>query len=216
MKILSIFLYVGMLACGAIASSPNPTSYVVQGWDSECFLLMRPSFKNENFSGVATCYQIKEDGTLEKRWQIDESYSFEGRVFLGGAGSTLVRIVEVSQTKPDTEKVELAKQTVLEFYRDGKITKKIDVHEVVDVTKLEFSPNIAVLSTHKIFSADDSNTPKIGRISYFSDTLDESDRAELAKKSEDEDELFMIRTIQSEILVFKVADGSLIYRKKSK
>ena len=118
MKIISI-LYVGVLTCGAIASSPNPTSYVVQGWDSECFLLMRPSFKNEKFSGVVTCYQIKEDGTFEKRWQIDESYSFEGRVFLGGAGSTLVRIVEVSQTKPDTEKVELAKHNEIVWYARG-------------------------------------------------------------------------------------------------
>ena len=201
--------------CNAAASSQSPTSYVVPGWGSECFLLMRPSFTDKKLSGTGICYQIKEDGKFESDWKIDGEYSFPGHLFLCENGSILVRIVEISQDKSDPKKADLAQQTNLEFYRDGKLISTISAREIVDLSKLEAPVFSAALSTHKVFDYDEATAPRIGTLSHF-DYFDEDDQTEINKKAAHGTELFCVKTVQSEILVFKVADGSMIYRKKLK
>jgi len=203
------------LVCNAAASSQSPTSYVVPGWGSECFILMRPTFTNKKLSGIGICYQIKEDGKFENVWAIDGEYSFPGHLFLCENGSILVRIVEISQDKADSKKADLAQQTTLEFYRDGKLISTISAREVVDPSKLKAPVFSAALSTHEVFDCDEAMAPRIGTLSYF-DYFDEEDKTEIYKITERGTQLFCVKTVQSEILVFKVSDGSLIYRKKLK
>ena len=173
---------------------------------------MRSTFRDKTFLGIGTCYQIKDNGSFEKLWQIEGDYSFEGRLFLGGEGKILVRIVEASQPQPDPENSKLSQQTILVFYNEGKIFKKISVQEVVDASKLEYN-SFRIFSTHQIFNYDDATAPKMGRLPYF-DFFDDADKDAMRKTITDETEIFCIRTVQAEILVFKVLDGSLIHRKK--
>lgn len=216
MKPILILLFLAALLCDARASSPIASSYVVQGWNSECFLVMRPSVIRDKFVGIVTCYEIDEDGGFKKRWEIEDKYSFEGRLFLGEQGSVLVRIVEVIQPQPDPDKAQLSKQTVLEFSRKGKSFKEISVKDVTDPLLLEPSGVMSgVLATHQIFKFEEAVTPKMGRLLHF-DFFDDEDKETMRKTITDETEIFCIKTIQAELLVFKVSDGSLIYRKKLK
>lgn len=164
--------------------------------------------------GIGTCYQIKEDGSFEKMWQIEGDYSFEGRVFLGGEGKTLIRIVEAFQTQPDPENAGLSEKTVLEFYDEGKLFKKVSVREVVDSSKLKYGA-YRIFASHEIFNYEDATAPKMGRMLDF-DLFDDEDKEMMRKTITDETEIFCIKTVQAELLVFKVSDGSLIYRKKLK
>ena len=208
-----VLLIFALLFCYRSAGSPSPTSYVVQGWNSECFFLMRSTFRDKTFLGIGTCYQIKEDGSFDKLWQIEGDYSFEGRIFLGGEGKILIRIREAFQPQPDPANSALAQQPILEFYNEGKLFKKLSVQEVVDPSKL-LNNSFRIFSTHEIFNYDDATTPKMGRLPYFN-FFNDDDKEAIRKKATDETEIFCIKTVQSEILVFNVIDGSLIYRKKS-
>jgi len=178
-KIISLIF--ALLLCDLSAGSPSPTSYVVQGWNSECFFLMRSSFEGKKFLGIGTCYEIKEDGTFEKLWQIEGEYSFEGRIFLGGEGKKLVRIVDIFQPQPDPEGAKLAQQTALQFYNEGKLIKQVSVNEVVDTSKLHSSGMPGVRSTHQIFNYDDATAPKMGRLPYF-DFFDDEDKETMKKQ----------------------------------
>lgn len=213
-SILICSLSLGLI-CSAFSSAPIASSYVIQGWRTDCFLLMRPAAIDVEFSGIfsgiGTCYRIKEDGSFEKRWQIEGGYSFSNDVFLGGDGSILIRIVEVL---PTPENKSAAKESILEFYKDGKLIKKFKAEDVVDPTKLK-TVSLPTLPTYQIFENDKKNLPQIGYI-YDFDWLSENDRSEIEKITDSSTEIFCIKTVQAEILVFKVSDGSLIYRKKAK
>jgi hypothetical protein len=213
-KLITVFYLFLFGSCCTGTGAPSPLSYVVQGWDSECFFLMRSSFEGKKFLGIGTCYQIKEDGTFEKMWQIEGDYSYEGRIFLGGEGKILIRILEASQPQPDPENSRLSQQVILEFYNEGKSFKKVSVREVVDASKLVYN-SFRIFSTHQIFKYEDATAPKMGRMLDF-DFFDDEDKETMRKTIKDETEIFCIKTVQAEILVFTVADGTLIYRKKVK
>lgn len=215
-SLLTLLLGLGFVS-NAFSSVPIASSYVIQGWGTDCFLLMRPSVVNVEFSGmfsgIGTCYRIKDDGEFEKLWQIEGGYSFSSDVFLGGGGSVLIRVVDVLPSARDAPDGGVAKKTALEFYKDGKIFKIFKTEEIVDPGKLEMH-SFPTLPTYQLFKSDYETRPKIGRLQDFK--FDDDEKEEISKKIADETEIFCVRTVQAEMLVFKVSDGSLIHRKKLK
>lgn len=192
--------------------APIATQYVIPSFGARYFLVVNPVVIDGKFLGVGRCYKIKDDGNFEKIWQIEGDYSFSNNLFLSREGNILIKIVDVYPTK---DKADLEKRSALEFYEKGKLVKRVNIGDVVDPAKLEASPFPSDLPTYQIIKFDEPIVPKIETLSYF-DYFDENDRDQINKKSENGTQIFCFKTAQSEVLVFKVDDGSLIYRKKLK
>lgn len=214
-KILVLFICFSVLPHRSFASSPFATSYVVPAWDSEFFLLMRPLVSNNKFSGVISCFEITEEGKFRKFWEVEEDYSFDGHLFLGDGGNVLIKIVEIIQPQPDPGNHILGQQTILRFYRRGKVFKNVNIRDVVNIKEIQEVATPHQLSTHRIFDLRAPTTPLMGRLLDFK-FFTEGDKVYIRQMISDETEIFCIKTVQLELLVFKVSDGSLIYRKKTK
>lgn len=206
------FLLLQIPLYGIGFGAPIATQYVIPSFGAQYFLVVNPVVIDGKFLGVGKCYEIKDDGNFEKIWQIEGDYSFSNNLFLSREGNILIKIVDVYPTK---DKADLEKKSALEFYEKGKLVKRVNVADIVDPAKLEISSFPSDLPTYEIIKFDEPIVPKIGTLSYF-DYFDENDRDQINKKSKNGAQIFCIKTTQSEVLAFEVADGSLIYRKKLK
>jgi len=206
---------------GYCSTPAAPFSHVSAVRGSRYFFVMVPALYRKDDKaftvdfaqhyGVA--YALEDDGSFKKLWKVKGWYAYPGDVFYSQDGRCLVRIIKFSVNDGKKNIDHLARQLVLEFYRDGKMIMDYRFADLIDDPAAGFIDSQKNGKSFILYSSMAS--PAVLTAFYLRSTSTAIHGDRSFDAFGDNDEFLVIETAEAKKLVFELKTGKVVLRLKA-